>query len=68
MSGARNVATIEFFDDESKDDACVIVRRCRDKVALCVTLRSNGDVEAFLDRRSAERLLHALEEALRDEA
>lgn len=68
MSGSRNVATIEFFDEESQDAACVIVRRCGDKVALCVSLRADGDVEAFLGRDVAERLLRALEEALRDEA
>jgi len=68
MSGTRNIATIEFFDEQSQDTACVIVRRCGDRVALCVSLRADGDVEAFLGRNEAERLLRALEEALRNNA
>jgi hypothetical protein len=59
--------TIQFIDGESKEDAWVIVRRCADgTIGLCSFLRSQGEVEVFIDRKSAEQLLSALKMALND--
>ena len=59
--------TIQFFDEESRSEACVIVRRCGERIALCVSLRSDGDVETFMDKGNATHLIEALREALKDE-
>ncbi|KAA3611941.1 MAG: hypothetical protein DWQ01_07615 [Planctomycetota bacterium] len=57
--------TIKFFDGESKEDAWVIVRQCVDgTIGLCTFLRSHGEVEVFLDRKSAEKVRQALEDTL----
>jgi hypothetical protein len=66
MSSSKSDTTIELFDEESKDQACVIVRRCGDKVCLCISLRTDGDVETVMDRDTAARLVRALETAIRD--
>jgi hypothetical protein len=65
MTDSKNMTTIEFYDVESQSPACVIVRRCDDRIALTISLKSAGDVEALLDRNSAERLVWALEIALK---
>ncbi len=58
------VDTIHFTDADSQDDAVVLVRAGRNAVALAISLRTDGDIEAVLDRATAERLLVALRAAI----
>lgn len=61
---ADDATTIEFFDEDSDDHACVIVRKAGDLVGLCVSLKSNGDVEVFLNTNDATKLIEALRNAV----
>jgi hypothetical protein len=60
----REIAAIRFRDRESLDGAVVIVRQADRDVGLCVSLRSDGDVEVFFDTVVAEQLLNAIREAI----
>jgi hypothetical protein len=42
---AENVTTMKYFEDEEKDPAAVIVRRCAGRVALTVSLHVGGDIK-----------------------
>lgn len=63
MSHSKAVA-IEFFDEEENDKACVIVRRLGDKIGVTISLRSNGDLETFMDEETTARLIRTLENVL----
>jgi hypothetical protein len=54
--------TIEF--EGEGEDGVVIVRGLATTVGLCVSVRRNGDAEAFLTVEEAEKILGALEQAL----
>ena len=54
-------ATITFTDHGGHQQACAIVRRVDGKVALCLSLQRDGDVEATLDRDVVEELIQALQ-------
>jgi hypothetical protein len=60
----REAATITFLDAESSDEAVVIVRFDEKHVALCLSLKSDGDVEAVMRKEDAKRLLDALKRAV----
>ena len=62
----REVATISFRDLANDDDACAIVRVAEGQVALCLTLKSSGDVEVFLSVQDTRRLTAALDRAVAD--
>lgn len=68
MSDLNEATTVQFYDAEANDQACVIVRRCGTKVALAVSLRTNGDVETFLDLGDALLIADALAKAARTSA
>jgi hypothetical protein len=57
------VATIEFRDVHSNDEALVIIRAGPGELAICLSSIPNGDVELFLGKREYERLVEALRAA-----
>jgi hypothetical protein len=57
--------TIVFTDQETNDEACAIVRTCNGCIALALSHRTDGDIEAFLLPADAARLVAALQTALR---
>jgi hypothetical protein len=59
-----SVATIECTDAATGDDAVVIVRAVPDRVALCLSLRHDGDTEVCFSGVDAEQILAALEIAV----
>jgi hypothetical protein len=60
----KESATISFEDVELAEEAVAIVRHDADHVALCLSLKSNGDVEVTMKKQDARRLLDALRRAL----
>ncbi len=57
-------ATISFRDSETSEEAVAIVRYNENQVALCISLKSNGDVETVMRKEDAVRLVEALKKAL----
>jgi hypothetical protein len=57
-------ASISFTDAESGDTALAVIRRDDRRIALTLSLESNGDIEVFLAKADARRLLAALREAI----
>jgi hypothetical protein len=55
---------ITFFDDNSGDEATVIVRNAHQTIGLCLSLKHDGDIEVFLPIPQAELVLGALQKAL----
>jgi hypothetical protein len=60
----KEASTIEFKDLETSDDALAIVRYDKSSVALCLSLKSNGDVEVFMAKTDARSLIDALTTAV----
>lgn len=60
----REVATVVFTDVETSDEGVAIVRESPHGVALALSLASDGDVEVFLSRDDAKRVIAALQEAI----
>lgn len=56
--------TIIFHDYGEGQSGVAVVRAFEDKVALCLSLESNGDVEALLDKEVVEKLIEALKTAI----
>ena len=61
----KESATIIFRDAESSDEAVAIIRYDTNHVALCLSLKSDGDLEVVMEKEDARRLLVALEQSLK---
>jgi len=59
----NEAATTTIRDVESSDDAVAIVRYDESRVALCLSLKSDGDVEIVMNKADAGRLIEALKKA-----
>lgn len=59
----ENIATINFRDLNSGDEAVAIVRAGSDRVALALTLRTGGDLEVVVPADVSAELAAALSEA-----
>ena len=60
----KNAGTIVFKDAESGEEALAIVRYNDKEVALCLSLKTNGDLEVVMPKESAISLLEALRVAI----
>ncbi|WP_315757037.1 MULTISPECIES: hypothetical protein [unclassified Bradyrhizobium] len=54
---------ITFVDKSSGDDACVLVRVVGSSVGLLLSLRTDGDIEVFMEAAELDRVIGALEQA-----
>jgi hypothetical protein len=63
---SRDIATISCRDIAREEDACLIVRIVDGGVALCISLKSDGDIETILTKDTGARLVEALQKALAD--
>lgn len=54
---------ITFVDKSSGDDACVLVRVVGSSVGLSLSLRTDGDIEVFMEAAELDRVIRALEQA-----
>jgi hypothetical protein len=60
----KEAATISFQDAESQDEAVAIVRYDENHVALCLSLKSDGDVEVVMKKGDVEKLIEALKKSV----
>jgi hypothetical protein len=60
----KEIATIPFFDSNSSSEAVAIVRHDKSHVALCLSIKSNGDIEVVLTKSDATKLLNALKKVI----
>ncbi len=60
----KEAATLMFEDVESSDEATVVVRYDESKVALCLSLEADGDLEVFMRKEVAKGLIEALKKAV----
>lgn len=56
--------TITFYDYGEGQRGVAVVRQFEDKVALCLSLEDDGDVEALLDKEAVEKLIEAMRDAV----
>ena len=56
----RQAATITFVDNDSKDEVWVFVRYDESKVGLGLSLKKDGDIEVFMSKDDAKKLIEAL--------
>jgi len=59
----NEAATIQIQDVQSADEAVAIVRYGEGRVALCLSLKSDGDIEVTMNKADAGRLIEALRRA-----
>jgi hypothetical protein len=63
----KEATTFSFQDAESSDEAIAIVRYDESNVALCLSLKSNGDIEVVMNKADANKLIEALTRAVSQE-
>jgi hypothetical protein len=56
-------ATITFQDADSSNEAVAIVRYDETHVALCISLKSEGDIQVVMKKTDATALIEALKKA-----
>jgi hypothetical protein len=60
----EDVATLNFIDFDSKDEAVIIIRATRDLIAICFSLKEDGDAELILSSEEWRTFLVQFERAL----
>ena len=60
----KSTAQLSFIDADSKDQACITVRFDESVVGLGISLKSNGDIEAFMPKDIAAKLIERLQNAI----
>jgi hypothetical protein len=60
----KNAPPIAFVDSDSHDEANIFVRYDESTVGLAISLKSNGDIEAFMTKETARMVIAALQEAV----
>ena len=60
----KEIATITFTDVETSDETFAIIRSSSDRVALCLSSKSGGDIEVFMNKNDALALCDALKKAI----
>jgi hypothetical protein len=64
----EHVATIQFTDRDSNDEALAIVRATDSAVALTLSVRNDGDLEVVLPNDACNELIAALQRAVSPES
>ena len=60
----KSVSTIEFRDADGQDDALIVVRAGNRRIALGVSLKSDGDMEVVMPVEKAQTLIESLQQAI----
>lgn len=60
----NEITTITFQDTETSEAALAIVRHDQNNVAICLSHKSNGDVEVMMTKADATKLVEALKKAV----
>jgi hypothetical protein len=61
----KEEATITFCDAGSSDEGVAIVRYDENHIGLCLSLKSDGDIEVVMSRSDAGKLIEALSNAVK---
>jgi hypothetical protein len=59
----REIATLTFRDADSSEEAIAVIRAGQNRIALCLSLSSNGDVEVILTQTAARDFIAAMNQA-----
>lgn len=59
----NEITTLAIQDIESSDEALAIVRYGKDRIALALSQKSNGDIEIVMNKANALALSEALKKA-----
>ncbi len=59
----ENNSTIKFYDHGENQEGFIAIRKFGDKVAICLSLEENGDVEALIEEEVVREILEALKTA-----
>ena len=59
---------VKFVDKDSGDEAYIFVRFNADCVALCISLKSNGDCEATMTKDTARKVIATLQKAVSEDS
>jgi len=60
----KEVATIRFTEVETSGEALAIVRYDEDAIAICLSMKSNGDMQVVMKKKDAKALLAAMRTAV----
>jgi hypothetical protein len=60
----KEVATIKFTDDFTKEEALAVIRADSDRAVLCLSHKSGGDIEVCMTKDEAKRVAEALQRSL----
>ena len=60
----KDVATLNFIEFDSKDEALIIIRATRDLIAITFSLKENGDVQLVLRSEEWQTFLVQFQRAL----
>ena len=60
----KEAGTINFQDAKDSDESVAIVRCDEKSVAVCLSKKSDGDMEVVLDKQAARLLLEVLRKAV----
>ena len=60
----KEAATIKFTELETADEALAIVRYDEVAVAVCLSVKSTGDLEVVMTKENARDLMEALRAAV----
>ncbi len=55
---------IKFQDHAENQEGFILIRRFDDKVAVCLSLETNGDVEVLIDKMIVQKLINVLQESV----
>lgn len=60
----EDVATLKFIDFDSKDEGWIFIRATKDLIAICFSLKENGDAELILTSEEWRTFLVQFQRAL----
>jgi len=60
----KEVATLNFVDFDSKDEALIIIRAEKDLIAITFSLKKNGDIQLVLSSEEWQTFLVQFQRAL----
>ena len=60
----KESSTITFREFETAEEALAIVRYDEKSVHLCLSLKSDGDIEVSMNKEDAKKLVQALTKAI----
>lgn len=60
----KDIASIEFYDEESGSEAFASIRKYQDKIALSLSVEASGDLDTLMRKEKAKEIADALYKAI----